>query len=86
MWTSFSIASAAASSGVWKSGPIDDVEAEVGEGRRDHLLPAVVAVLADLGDEDARRAAVAGGECGDQAPGLGDALAVAGSRARRRRW
>ena len=31
-----------------------DVEAEIGEGRGDDLLPAVVAVLADLGDEDPR--------------------------------
>ena len=34
-----------------------DVEAEIGEGRGDHLLAAVVAVLADLGDQDARPAA-----------------------------
>ena len=34
-----------------------DVEADVGEGRRDHLLAAIVAVLADLGDQDARAAA-----------------------------
>ena len=35
-----------------------DVEAEVGERRGDHLLAAVVAVLAHLGDQDARPAAV----------------------------
>ena len=35
-----------------------DVEAEIGEGRCDDLLPAVVAVLAHLGDEDARPAAM----------------------------
>ena len=34
-----------------------DVEAEIGERRGDHLLAAVVAVLADLGDQDARPAA-----------------------------
>ena len=34
------------------------VEAEVGEGRGDHLLAAVVAVLAHLGDQDARSPAV----------------------------
>ena len=34
-----------------------DVEAEVGEGRGDDLLAAVVAVLAHLGDQDARAAA-----------------------------
>ena len=35
-----------------------DVEAEVGERGGDHLLAAVVAVLAHLGDEDARPAAL----------------------------
>ena len=35
-----------------------DVEAEVGEGGGDHLLAAVVAVLAHLGDQDARPAAL----------------------------
>ena len=35
-----------------------DVEAEIGEGGGDHLLAAVVAVLAHLGDQDARAAAV----------------------------
>ena len=35
-----------------------DVEAEVGERRGDHLLATVVAVLAHLGDHDARSAAV----------------------------
>ena len=39
-----------------------DVEAEVGERRGDHLLAAVVAVLAHLGDEDARPAALRLGE------------------------
>jgi hypothetical protein len=34
-----------------------DVEAEVGKRRRDDLLAAVVAVLAHLGDQDARAAA-----------------------------
>ncbi len=38
--------------------PDIDVEADIGEGGRDHLLAAVVAVLADLGDEDARAAAL----------------------------
>ncbi len=38
--------------------PDVDVEAEIGERRGDHLLAAVVAVLAHLGDEDARAAAV----------------------------
>jgi hypothetical protein len=40
--------------------PDVDVEAEIGEGRGDHLLAAVVAVLADLGDQDARPAALVG--------------------------
>ena len=35
-----------------------DVEAEIRESRSDHLLAAVVAVLADLGDENARPAAI----------------------------
>ena len=39
-----------------------DVEAEVGERGGDHLGAAVVAVLADLGDQHARPAAVLGGE------------------------
>src|ERR1700722_20350337 len=33
-----------------------DVETDIGKGRGDHLLAAVVAVLAALGDEDARAA------------------------------
>ena len=37
-----------------------DVEAEVGERGGDHLGAAVVAVLAELGDEDARAAALVG--------------------------
>ena len=39
-----------------EEGPDLHVEADVGEGRGDHLLPAVVAILAHLGDEDCRRA------------------------------
>ena len=61
-WTSFSIASRAASSGVWKQGPDVDVEADVGERRGDHLGAAVVAVLAELGDQEARPAALGLGE------------------------
>src|SRR5262245_60788095 len=49
-----------------------DVEAEVGEGRGDHLLTAVVTVLTDLGDQDPRLAAVVGGELLDHRPHLGD--------------
>ena len=37
-----------------KQRPDIDVEADIGEGRGDHLLAAVVAVLADLGDQNAR--------------------------------
>ena len=40
-----------------KQRPDIDVEADIGKGRGDHLLAAVVAVLADLGDQDARPAA-----------------------------
>jgi hypothetical protein len=46
------------SSGVWNSGPDVDVEADVGEGGGDHLGAAVVAVLAHLGDQHARPAAL----------------------------
>ena len=58
MWTSFSIAWRAASAGRREERADIDVEAEIGEGGGDHLLAAVVAVLAHLGDEDARAAAV----------------------------
>ena len=46
-----------------------DVEAEIGEGGGDHLLAAVVAVLAHLGDQDARAAALRLGEGLDQVAG-----------------
>ncbi len=42
-----------------KQWPDLDLESEVGEGRGDDLLTAVVSVLADLGDENARRPAFA---------------------------
>ena len=58
MWTSFSIACRAASRRRREQRADVDVEAEIGEGRGDHLLAAVVAVLAHLGDEDARPAPV----------------------------
>src|SRR5438105_3347241 len=45
-----------------------DVEAEVGERRRDDLRAPVVAVLPDLGDQDARTPPVARGEGFDLAP------------------
>ena len=48
-----------------------DVEAEIGEGRRDHLGAAVVTVLAQLRDEDARPASFVLGEVVDL---LADAL------------
>ena len=44
-----------------------DVEAEVGERGGDHLGAAVVAVLAELGDEDARAATASAGELVDRA-------------------
>ena len=62
--TSFSTAWRAASAGVANKRADVDVEAEIGEGGRDHLLAAVVAVLADLGDQDARPAAFIGLELG----------------------
>ena len=49
-----------------------DVEADVGERGRDHLGAAVVAVLAELGDQQARPAAL----------GLGERLDLALDRSR----
>ena len=46
--------------------PDIDIEAEIGEGRGDDLLAAVVAVLAHLGDQDARPSTVRGLEGLDQ--------------------
>ena len=54
-----------------------DVEAEVGEGAGDHLLAAVVAVLAHLGDEDPGPAPLASGELLDEVAHPGDAGPVA---------
>ena len=68
MWTSFSTAWRAASAGRLEQRADVDVEAEVGEGGGDDLLAAVVAVLAHLGDQDARAAAVACVERLDHAP------------------
>ena len=59
-----------------------DVEAEVGERGRDHLGAAVVAVLAELGHEDARPAAFLGRERLDL---LADALRTLRRRRTRRR-
>ena len=53
-----------------------DVEAEIGERRGDHLLAAVVAVLAELGDEDARLAPL----------GLDEAVDLFAHAARCRPW
>ena len=50
-----------------------DVEAEIGEGGCDHLLPAIVAVLAHLGDQDARPPPVLGLEAVDQLLDAGQA-------------
>ena len=63
--TSFSTAWRATSSGRLEQGADVDVEAEVGEGGGDDLGAAVVPVLADLGDQHARPAAVLGGEALD---------------------
>ena len=55
-----------------------DVEAHVGERRDDDLLAAVVTVLAHLGDEDARAAALGLLERLGGLDDLGDVAAVAG--------
>src|SRR5260221_287335 len=47
--------------------PDVDGKAEISESRGDHFLAAVVAVLADLGDQDAWRAALLLCEGGDTA-------------------
>ncbi len=54
-----------------------DVEAEVGERGGDHLLAAVVTVLAHLGDEDARPTALALGERVDERADLRDVRGLA---------
>ena len=86
--TSLSTACRATSSGVGEQRADVDVEAEVGEGGGDHLLAAVVAVLAHLGDQDARPAAVGLGELLDQfaLPSLDVARPSPPRRGRRRRW
>jgi hypothetical protein len=55
-------AAISSSSGVWNRAPDGDVEADIGERRGDHLGAAVVAVLAELGDQEARPAALGLGE------------------------
>ncbi len=62
MCTSASTAWRATSAGRLEQRADVDVEAEVGERGGDHLLAAVVAVLAHLGDQDARPAALRLGE------------------------
>jgi hypothetical protein len=69
MWTSASTACIATSAGVWNSGPTSTSKPEVGERGGDHLLAAVVAVLAHLGHQDARLAAVVVGEAFDHVSG-----------------
>ncbi len=68
MWTSFSTAWRAASSRGGEERADIDIEAEIGEGRGDHLLAAVVTVLAHLGDEDAGAAPIRLLEGLDQPP------------------
>ena len=70
MCTSFSTAWRAASAGRGEERADIDVEAEIGEGRGDHLLAAVVPVLAHLGDENARSPAVVVLELLDQSADL----------------
>ena len=76
MWTSFSTACARRLRRRREQRADIDVEAEIGEGRGDDLLAAVVAVLAHLGDEDARAAAVGLLEGRDHARHARDALSV----------
>ena len=49
-----------------KQRPDVDVESDVGEGRSDDLLSAIVAVLTDLGDQNARSSAFRIFECVDE--------------------
>ena len=49
-----------------------DVEAEIGEGRGDDLLAAVVTVLAELGDQDTRPTPFARQELLDPLPDFRD--------------
>ena len=67
--TSLSTASCAASSGRLEQGPDVHVEADVGEGRRDHLRPAVVAVLAHLDHQHPRPPPLLLGERARRRPG-----------------
>src|SRR3954447_10780078 len=78
MWTSFSTAWRAASSAVANRRPNSNAEADIGEGRRDHLLAAVVTVLADFCDQDARAAALGFLEGVDQRLNLLDPITHAG--------
>src|SRR5262249_43929299 len=55
-----------------------DVEAEIGKRRGDHLLAAVMAVLANLGNEDARAAAFGLLECGGELLDARDGVRHAG--------
>jgi len=64
--TSFSTACRRASPGVANSGPISTSKPRSAKADANHLLAAVVAVLADLGDENARPAAFLGLEGFDQ--------------------
>ncbi len=64
MWTSASTACRATSRRRLEQRAHVDVEAEVGEGGGDHLLAAVVPVLAHLGHQDAGPAPLGGGELG----------------------
>ena len=79
--TSFSIAWRARFLGRLEQRADVDVEAEVGERGGDHLGAAVVAVLAHLGDQHARPAALAR----RRTPAISPASCVATPRRRRRR-
>ena len=56
--TSFSTACRAASSGVANSGPMSTSKPRSAKAGGDHLLAAIVTILADFGDQDARTPAV----------------------------
>src|SRR5689334_19978558 len=60
-----------------EQGPDLHIEAHIAESRGDHLLAAVMAVLSDLGDEDARRPSVGLAESAHRAACLFEPRALA---------
>src|SRR5262245_1152835 len=53
------------------------IEAHIAESRGDHLLAAIMAVLSDLGDEDARRPSIGLAEGAHRAARLIEPVALA---------